>query len=109
MPQFEGVHEGYRTIIRQLRPEDVADFQLGDALGDVPWQECVAVLGEDLGVCLAAVVHAKKDSPKPLLWSDSDGKGTPIPSPEPFADAVMVVSLGIHPVLHDTIGSLNAL
>lgn len=84
---------GYACRIRRLTPEDVRMFKVD--LGDAPLSHCVAVWGEDLGECLAAVVDMRSMR---LVWSDADGEGTPI-ADSAFGAAVRVVLLSIFPHL----------
>jgi hypothetical protein len=86
-----GVISGYGVHINTLTDEDVRVHKLGNALAGIPAHECVAVHGEDLGRCLAAVVHFSTGR---LLWSDADGNGTPINQPA-FGNAVVTVVRGV--------------
>lgn len=100
--EAESLMFGYAVHIRRLKQEDLERWpDVESALGeyDIPATECVTVIGEDLGECLAAVVHLNRASDHPLVWSDSDGKGTPIKVERAFAEAIAVVLYSIIPDL----------
>lgn len=82
---------GYGVKIRALRQDDVDRWSID--LAGHPLNECIAVDGEDLGACLAAVVHPAGPT---LLWSDADGAGAPIPNPSTFAAALLTVVRAVH-------------
>jgi hypothetical protein len=105
-----GIMSGYQCHIRQLTQKE-ADLYKVDLTG-VPIEECVAVYGEDLGECLAAVVHLRKDADMPLVWTmgsdavmarshldvdDPKGTGKPLPNEFAFADAVATVLVSLFP------------
>lgn len=85
----------YAVHIRQLRQRHIDEKPpgLAEALEDVPLEECIGIWGEDLGDCLAAVIHAKSSAQKPLLWHDE--QLTTIANDFQFADAVMTVALAM--------------
>lgn len=80
---------GYGVHISQLTDEDVRIHKVD--LDGLPVTECIAVEGEDLGRCLAAVVHYPTGK---LLWSDASGEGDPITLPD-FGPAVITLVHGV--------------
>lgn len=74
-----GVMTGYAMRVRQLDAETIAEYNIGLDLGEHDPRSCVAIFGEDLGECLAAVVDlGDEDNGPHLVWSDADGTGKPI-------------------------------
>lgn len=92
---------GYALRIRQLTEEDRAYYDVD--LGKFSLSSCVAVFGEDMAECLAAVVYVpRSDGARPrLVWSDADGFGKPIANGQAFADAIKLVLFKTMPHLQD--------
>ena len=95
---------GYGVRIRSLRKDDVDRWSIDLQGHDMA--NCIAIDGEDLGHCLAAVIAVAN---KPvLLWSDNAqgdfGKASPMFDPDGieaqvFCRSVIVVTNAVHPYL----------
>lgn len=85
MPTSQNVISGHAINMRALRQEEIDQYSLEDIPAEL-LPACVAVYGEDLAECLAAVVYI---GPEPrTLYSDADGEGTPVEDPDALAVAV---------------------
>lgn len=94
----DNIMSGYSMHVRELTDKDRAYY--GVELPDgVPLHECIGVYGEDMGECLAAVIHLVPNTDHPLVWSDADGKGTPIAEGQKFADCLAFALVNIMPHL----------
>lgn len=106
-----GVMTGYAMRVRQLDAETIAEYNIGLDLGEHDPRDCVAIFGEDLAECLAAVVDLGDEENGPrLVWSDADGTGKPIadlPSSKDgtaglkFAESISVVLKALFPHLNE--------
>lgn len=69
---------GKHITIRPLRAETIEQWsgiRETIAMSDARPDDLIGVYVEDLAECVAAVIDTENDT---LLWSDTDGEGTPI-------------------------------
>jgi hypothetical protein len=99
----DGIMSGYSMHIRQLKPSDVSLWKI--ELGEAKIEDCVAVEGEDLGRCLAAVVHLPKTEyglAAATIWTDEtpiDGEPLFAASKVNFAYSIITMLKGMFPHL----------